>query len=167
MYVSTSKAKIHYGVSTDTLRRWSKTDKIDFILTKGNHRRYFIPNSQEEQKQNKENKNMSPNKFIYARVSSHKQKSDLQHQVQLLTNKFPNHTVIEDIGSGLNFRRKGLKTILDKLFRGNIKEVVVTSKDRLARFGFELIQDIFNRFDARLIIINEDNNHKQFEQELS
>ena len=170
MYVSTFDAKKYYSVSSDTLRRWANCGKIDFILTKGKHRRYFVPDSSsdedcDETKNVKKECSDSKN-FIYARVSSNKQKSDLQHQIQFLARKFPNHTAISDIGSGLNFRRKGLKTLLDRLIKGNIREVVVASKDRLARFGFELLEDIFNRFNAKIIIVNEDK-HKEFKEELS
>jgi predicted site-specific integrase-resolvase len=66
-------------------------------------------------------------------------KGDLGRQIQLMREKFPDHTIIKDYGSGLNFKRKGLKTILDHSFDGNLKEVVVTHKDRLCRFGYDLL----------------------------
>ena len=100
MYVNTPTAKTYYSVSSDTLRRWAKAGKISFILTKGGHRRYFVPNSvsqsvkipkfkqpSEQSKEFKVPKNICSNKIIYARVSSHKQKSDLQHQIQYLIRK--------------------------------------------------------------------------------
>lgn len=149
MYVSTHDAKQHYGVSSDTLRRWAANKQIKFIRTEGGHRRYFVPDV--EQKVDKILDNI-----IYARVSSAKQKSDLQHQIQFLSAKFPNHKVISEIGSGLNFGRKGLQSLLDGIFKRNIKEIVVAHKDRLARFGFELIQNIFNRFGAKIIVVEHD-----------
>jgi putative resolvase len=169
MYATTPTAKKYYGVSSDTLRRWADSGKIKFIRTKGKHRRYLIPKSNE--KSECSIKSTIPNapeqcKFVYARVSSNKQKSDLQHQIQFLSNLFPNYKVIADIGSGLNFRRKGLRTLLDKLFAGNLSEVVVASKDRLARFGFDLIEDIFNKFNARIVVVNSEQ-RKQFENELA
>jgi len=169
MYVTTSNAKAYYSVSTDTLRRWAKTGKISFILTKGGHRRYYVPDSVSTSNQSKEfkiPKNVCSSKIIYARVSSHKQKSDLHHQIQYLSGKFPDHTIVSDVGSGLNFRRKGLTSILDCLFAGNLEEIVVASKDRLARFGYELIEDFFCRFNARIIVVNDDKD-KQFEEELT
>jgi putative resolvase len=111
MYVSTIAAKKYYSVSSDTLRRWSKAGKINFILTKGKHRRYFVPDSSSDKKTSEicdkyesnqiDQKCSNSKNFIYARVSSNKQKSDLQHQIQFLSNKFPDHTIISDIGSGL------------------------------------------------------------------
>jgi putative resolvase len=169
MYVSTPAAKKHFGVSTDTLRRWAKSGKIDFILTKGNHRRYFIPSSDSQPPSSQtepDGTEASPTKFLYARVSSSKQKIDLQHQIQFLSDLFPTHTVISDIGSGLNFRRKGFVSLLDRLFKGDLTEIVVASKDRLARFGFELIEDIFTRFNAKIIVVNDDQ-RKQFQEELA
>lgn len=163
MYVTSAVARKHYGVSNDTLRRWANAHKIDFIQTQGKHRRYFVP----QHKPLSDIINIQSTKFVYARVSSNKQKSDLQHQIQFLSSRFPDHQVISDIGSGLNFRRKGLKTILDKVYRGDISEVVVASKDRLARFGYELIEDIFTRFNARIIILENDSKETKFEEELA
>ena len=73
MYAITSKAKKYYGVSADTLRRWANKDKIKFKTTEGGHRRYFIP---------KEKANDNKRKIIYTRVSSNKQKYDLQNQIK-------------------------------------------------------------------------------------
>lgn len=161
MYVTTPVAKKYYSVSSDTLRRWAESGKINFILTKGGHRRYFIPDPVEQ-----DHKTPDSTRYIYVRVSSNKQKSDLQNQREFLSNLFPNHSIISDIGSGLNFRRKGLKTLLDKLFKNELSEVVVASKDRLARFGFELLEDIFTRNNAKIVVVNSPK-QKQFEEELS
>ena len=143
MYVKTKEARAHYNVSNDTLRRWCKAGKIRTIRTKGNHRRYFIP----DENDNKRN-------IIYARVSSTKQKSDLENQIRYLQRLYPSHELITDIGSGINFKRKGLQTILDELFKRNINEVVVASKDRLTRFGFEMFENIFNQFGSKIKNIN-------------
>jgi putative resolvase len=168
MYVTTQRAMQHYGVSADTLRRWANSSKIKFTLTKGKHRRYFVDSRNSKSlpaSGTKPNKFSNQSRFVYARVSSNKQKSDLQHQIQFLADKFPDHGTITDVGSGLNFKRKGLQTILDGLFAGNIKEVVVASKDRLARFGFELIEDIFRRFDARIVVFRENDDRTEEEGE--
>lgn len=141
-YVDTNNAKKNYGVSKRTLQRWDETGKIKTIRTKGNHRRYFVPNNEPD------------NKFIYARVSSAKQEGDLQRQVEFLQKKYPAYTVIKDIGSGINFKRKGFKTILDKLFENNIKEVVIASPDRFCRFGFDFFCNLFQRFGAKITVVN-------------
>ena len=139
-YVSPKEAAKILSVSNDTLRRWAQTGKIKTIRTKGGHRRYFI----DRPKTKKGN-------FIYARVSSKKQKDNLKNQIAFLKNKYPKHILVKDIGSGINFKRRGFRSILEKLFDGDVKEVVVTSEDRFSRFGFELFEYIFKKFNARLI----------------
>ena len=71
--------------------------------------------------------------FVYARVSSPKQKEDLERQKQYLLSQFPNHHLISDIGSGINFKRPGLHSLLERSSRGLVKEVVVAHRDRLCR----------------------------------
>ncbi len=156
IYVSNKKARQVYQVSEDTLRRWANDGKIKFISTKGGHRRYALPEQNEEKES-----------IIYARVSSKKQESDLNRQIAFLQQKYPKYTVIKDIGSGINFKRKGFLSILDKLFKGNLKQVVVFSNDRLARFGSDLIQHLFDYFGATLIIENNTTESKSQQEELA
>lgn len=153
MYVKTKQAEQYYGVTIDTLRNWSNNGKLTTIRTKGGHRRYFIPNNKAE-------------KIIYARVSSTKQNKDLKRQIKYLKQKYPKYTIVSDIGSGINFKRKGFQTILDKIFEGNVSEVVVASKDRFSRFGYELFESIFTKFGAKLTSIA-NIKYKSPEQELS
>jgi excisionase family DNA binding protein len=155
-YVSPKEAKIALGISDSTLRRWAKDNKIDFITTDGGHRRYNIKDKQEKKGE----------KIIYARVSSKKQEHDLQRQIKLLTDRYPDHTIVSDIASGINYKRKGLTAILDKLFARNISEVVVYSKDRLSRFGFDLFEYLFKSFGAKLIV-ESNTTEKSSEEELA
>ena len=69
--------------------------------------------------------------------------------------KFPDHTIIKDYGSGLNFKRKGLKTILEQAMSGEIEEIVVAHRDRLCRFAFELIEEFFSLFNTPIMVINQ------------
>ena len=135
-----------YNVSRETLRLWSIEGKIQTVKTDGGHRRYVV---------NEEFLKGSTDKcnIIYARVSSAKQKEDLDRQIEFLKSKYPDYEVISDIGSGINFRRKGLLTILDRLIQGNIRELVVAHKDRLCRFGFELFQHLFKRQGSILTVV--------------
>jgi putative resolvase len=153
-YVDTKKAMLHYGVTIKTLQRWDKNGKIQTKRTKGGHRRYCIPNTG------------TNNKFIYARVSSSKQKEDLQRQIQFLQQKYPSYTVVTDIGSGINFKRRGFNSLLDKLFDGDVKEIAIASPDRFCRFGFEFFKKLFKRFGAT-ISVAKDKQHRTFEQELT
>lgn len=89
--------------------------------------------------------NIDKIKICYCRVSTKKQESDLLHQIQLMENEFPGYTVIKDVGSGLNFNRKGLMKIFNLALKGKIEELVVAYRDRLCRFGFELFQFLIEK----------------------
>tara|TARA_B100001971_G_scaffold68601_1_gene63141 strand:- start:313 stop:906 length:594 start_codon:yes stop_codon:yes gene_type:complete len=153
MYVSQKKACAVFGVSTSTLRRWDKKNKIKTIRTPSNYRRYDI--SSVEQTKNKNSIVVSKKKMCYCRVSSKKQMDDLERQQDYLKSKYPNHEIISDIGSGINWKRKGLLSILEQSNNGLIEEVVVAHKDRLARFAFELIQWLLEKNGCKLVVLNE------------
>jgi putative resolvase len=104
--------------------------------------------------------------FIYTRVSSRKQTDDLHRQVQFLQSKYPSHVVLQDVASGVTFKRKGLQSILDACLQGTIGEVVVAHRDRIARFGYDLIKDIIERSGGTLTVIDDQRN-KSTEQELA
>lgn len=133
-YVNTKEASKIYGVTDQTLRRWASNNQISFILTKGGHRRYFIKDP------------IDGTRIIYARVSSSKQKADLQRQSTFLRKKFPDYELITDIGSGINFKRKGFLSILQRLFEGSVSEVVVASSDRFSRFNYDFFKWLFKQF---------------------
>jgi predicted site-specific integrase-resolvase len=105
-------------------------------------------------------------KIIYARVSSKKQMDDLERQTDFLKSRFPDYILVTDVGSGINWKRKGLKTILEQSMLGNIQEVVVAHRDRLCRFAFELIEFIFKSNNVKLVVCDEDL-EKSTEQELT
>jgi predicted site-specific integrase-resolvase len=100
-------------------------------------------------------------KICYARVSSRGQKGDLENQIELLKSKNSEAEVIFDYGSGLNFNRKGLQQILDLAYKGKLEEVVVTYKDRLCRFGFELIEYILKtQSNAKIVVLGNNSTSK-------
>ncbi len=144
-YVSATEAGKYYSVHPETLREWAKNGRIEFRKTPGGHRRYKIF-TEETDKRN----------YIYARVSSKKQESDLQRQVKYLIKKYPNYEVITDIGSGLNFKRKGFRRILEQLYQRNIGEVVISTEDRFSRLGAnELFEWMFKYFGGKLTVLNQ------------
>ena len=98
------------------------------------------------------------NKEISAIVESQAplKKEDLERQVEFFRCKYPNHEIIKDIGSGLNFKRKGFNSILDFAFKGDIGEVVVTHKDRLCRFGFELVLRIIESTNGKILVLDKE-----------
>ena len=157
-YVSASKAAQYYNVSPPTLRRWAREGRIKHDVTNAGRYKYYLDDT--------ENFGQSePSQYIvYARVSSNKQQSDLNRQVKFLTKHYPNYVVITDIGSGIDFKRKGFQTILDKLFKRDIREVVVAYPDRFSRLGFEFFEWMFGKFDAKLTYIDQKN--KSVESEM-
>lgn len=96
-------------------------------------------------------------KICYCRISSDNQDEDLERQIETMRKSYPRHQIVSDIGSGLNLKRKNLIKILDLAIEGQIDEIVVAYKDRLARFGFELIEWIVQTHSkGRIIVINQD-----------
>ena len=93
---------------------------------------------------------------LYARVSGRGQFSELERQSANLQSRYPDGELISDIGSGLNFKRKGFKTILDRYLSGDKLCVVVAHKDRLARFGFELIRHIVEYNSGSVVVLSDD-----------
>lgn len=94
-------------------------------------------------------------KICYCRVSSQKQKEDLERQINLMKQLYPTYRIISDIGSGLNFKRPGLQELINMAIKNQLDEVVVAYKDRLARFGFDLIENIIKTHsNGKIKILN-------------
>jgi len=142
-YVNTRTACNQLGVHPNTLRRWDKEGKIRTMRTPGGIRLYDLDSLESERR-----------KFIYARVSSRNQKNDLNSQIEHLKTRYPTHELIEDIGSGLNFKRKGFKTLLELILSGSVSEIVIAHRDRLCRFGFELIESIAEKYNCRIVVLD-------------
>lgn len=145
-FVKSVHAVKYYKVNDSTLRRWARKGLIKTEITKGGHWLYWI--GEDITTTNEEAK--LQDHIIYARVSSKKQRGDLQHQIGYLRDKYSNYKLIADIGSGINFERKGFKSILEQVIRGNIRKVVVSNQDRWTRFGFSFFQWLFEQFGAVL-----------------
>ncbi|BEG57456.1 IS607-liketransposase [Helicobacter sp. NHP21005] len=109
--------------------------------------------------------------IAYARVSSADQKEDLIRQVQVLElycSKLGfNYEVIQDLGSGMNYYKKGLTKLLDLILESQVKRLVLTHKDRLLRFGAELVFAICEAKGVEVIIINQGDENIRFEEELA
>lgn len=138
-------------ITNRTLVRWNNEGKINSIRTEGNHRRFLKKDVDSRRLQSE--KTDIRKKICYCRVSTASQKNDLDRQIQFFKLNYPNHTIISDNGSGINFKRKGFKTILESAIKGNIEEIVVTHKDRLCRFGFELIEGIVKEHSNGKIVV--------------
>ncbi len=154
-YVTPKKACEILGVHFKTLYSWEEKKKIETIRTPGGKRLYnvdkYISNNINIQPISKPKLNI-----CYCRVSTYNQRDDLKRQIEYMKNKYPEHIMITDIGSGLNFKRKGLKKIMDYAINGEINEVVIAYKDRLCRFGYELIEYLITEYsNGKIVILNE------------
>jgi len=157
-FISGKEACKILGVYYRTLYNWEKKNKIEVIRSPGGKRYYNVNkyleqlNKVKEISEKIEHKNK--NKICYCRVSSINQKDDLERQILYMKEKYPNHKIIKDIGSGLNFKRKGLLTIINMAINDEIDEVCIAYKDRLCRFGYDLIEYIIKEYSNGKIIIN-------------
>ena len=149
------------AVSVDTIRRWEREGKIKSVRTDGGHRRYRLADFVEQK----------PGKTIaYARVSSHDQKADLDRQDAVLSgycqSQAWDYEVIRDLGSGMNYRKKGLQKLLNTLLDGDVARLVVTHKDRLLRFGSELVFAVCEYHGTEIVILNKKED-ATFEEDLA
>ena len=138
--------KVHYK----TLYKMAANNQIDTVKM-GTRTLYNLNKYLRDQNINANVKR----KICYCRVSSAKQKNDLKRQINYMKKKYPTYEIKSDIGSGLNFKRKELLYIIDLAIKGEIDEIVITYKDRLARFGYELIEWLLTKYsNGKIIIIN-------------
>ena len=172
-YIGKKKALEILGISALTLLKLEELNKIEVIKTIGGHRKYNVmkyikENKKESESKEKDNKlnNKEKLNLCYVRVSTNGQKNDLEHQKKYMIKKYPNYEIIEDIGSGINFNRKGLRKIIKLGIEGKINKLIVVYKDRLTRFGFELIEDLIKEYSNGEIIIENEKDEKVPKDEL-
>jgi len=162
-YIGGKEASEILGVHQRTLYNWETNGLIETIRTSGNKRLYnvnkFIQNKKctdtictnLDDLDKKEKLNI-----CYVRVSSNNQKDDLMRQKTQMQQLYPSYIIIEEIGSGLNLNKKGIKKIIKLAIAGKINELVVAYRDRLTRFGFELIEELIKDYSkGKIIILNE------------
>jgi excisionase family DNA binding protein len=161
--LSIKEASELLGVTTTTLRNWEKEGKITSVRTEGGHRRYQV----QDLIGGKKEKMLT---VAYARVSSHDQKDDLKRQELVLeaycSKQGFDFEIISDLGSGMNYKKKGLVKLIKLLCSNQIDRLVITHKDRLLRFGSELIFALCEIFGCEVIIINK-SSESTFEEDLA
>lgn len=134
------------GLHPNTLRKYADDGTIPSIRTPSGQGLFDIDSFVKQ--------GQTSQVVLYARVSSRKQLDDLERQIEYLKSKEPHAEVISDIASGLNFKRKGLKTLLERSLQGDKLTVVVAHRDRLARFGFELVQWLIERNGGQVVVLH-------------
>ncbi|OPH37164.1 IS607 family transposase [Moraxella atlantae] len=166
--ISINQASQQLGVSISTLRRWDETGVLVAERTPKGHRRYDISKINPNLLHGLGDKDRKT--IAYARVSSHDQKEDLHRQIQVLETYCAKqgwtYEIINDLGSGMNYHKKGLKQLLDGILENQIGRLVLTHKDRLLRFGAELIFALCEARNVEIVIINQSEN-PSFEEELA
>jgi predicted site-specific integrase-resolvase len=166
-YVPAKEVRKIIHVSNETLQNWAKAGHIDIIRSTGGKRFYNLKKfleGQNEKTDTEEEKYTFKHKICYARVSTRGQQNDLKRQIKYLKHKFPDHELISDIGGGLSFKRRGFRKMVEYAYRGEIEEIVVAHKDRLCRFGYELVEQIVEAGGGRIVVLN--NNHSTPEEEV-
>ena len=166
-YYSAKEVTKILGVTAQTLRNWDKQNKLKPSYTKSNGYRYYSEESILSYTQERKTKK-DINVIGYARVSSKKQEDDLNRQIDNLTkyisNKYTSFEIISDIGSGINYSKPGLLKLIDKINRKEVDLIIVLYKDRLLRFGFELIEYFASINNVKIEIL--DKIDKEEQQEL-
>jgi putative resolvase len=164
-FIKIGQAAKILGVSIQTLRRWEE---------KG----YLLPDRKSKGETRYYNLDKLVGKYIlendltigYARVSGHDQKEDLKRQAEALaaycTKQGWNFQIIQDLGSGMNYRKKGLKNLINLILEKKISRLVLTHKDRLLRFGAELIFTLCEVQQIEVVMINKGEDIS-FEEELA
>jgi len=156
-FIRPSEAAKRLGVSLHTLRRWEKKGLIEVIRTDNGQRRYNVDEYISRKGIKPDEKIEKRITILYARVSTRPQRDDLNRQAAKLIELFPEGTVVKEIAGGLNLRRKGLLGILERVCSGDVEKVVVAHKDRLARFGFDLIEWLCEKHQCNVVVLHNDN----------
>lgn len=157
------------GVSAQTLRRWEREGRLlPDERTAGGRRRYDLARLRPEMF--RAEADAKRRTIAYARVSSHDQKDDLERQKQVLelfcAQQGWTFEVIADLGSGMNYHKKGLKRLLVAVIDGQVGRLVITHKDRLLRFGAELVFAICEAKGVEVVILNQGED-AAFEEDLA
>ena len=145
-FISSAEAARITSLHPHTLRKYADNNQVKCYKTPSGQRKYDRDSLEKFCNPSivvHENKTNPKTNYIYSRVSSKKQLDDLLRQTQyLLSNKpeYASYISLSDVASGINFKRKGLQTILDSCLQGTIGEIVIAHRDRLCRFGFELLE---------------------------
>ena len=155
--IAEAAKRLKRGVKT--LQRWDRGGVLKALRTDTNRRYYtqqmldgflgIIPAEE------------SKKAIAYCRVSSQAQKPDLKNQRKILEEfcinaGFYNVEFVEEIGGGLNFRRKKFLKIIEDILSRSVSKLILAHKDRLVRFGFELIEYLCNQYDCELVLLNQE-----------
>ncbi|NEP48636.1 MAG: IS607 family transposase [Moorea sp. SIO3C2] len=139
------------GLSRNTLRKYADNGTIKCERTPSGYRLFDTGSLLSLGK----NKGSQQATICYCRVSSNKQRDDLARQIAYMHSLFPQAEIIKDIGSGLNYKRKGLRAILERIMGGDQLTIVIACRDRLTRFGFELFEYLVGLNGGKILVLDQ------------
>ena len=161
------------GVTVKTLQDWDNQGKIKAIRTATNRRMFPASEINKLTGENIQDDIIAKKAVIYARVSSHEQKTkgDLQRQIEFLLEKMPSAIkddviVISDVGSGLNDKRKGLVRLMNRAKNKEFTHLYIRYKDRLTRFGFNYLDMYMSSHNVQIVVVDECSSEKTVQEEL-
>jgi excisionase family DNA binding protein len=150
-YITPRDAAARFGYHTRTLIRWADAGRIDYVRSAGGQRRYSLESLDKIKSSSVED---TREVILYARVSTRTQKKELDNQIGFLGRAYPGTRCINEVGSGLNFKRKRFIELMDSVQKHEVKRIVVAHKDRLVRFGFEFIEWFCLQHDCSIEVLN-------------
>jgi putative resolvase len=158
MTISIGEAAKELGISVKTIHRWADADKIRYKRNPSGHRRFYLADIKRRITPRDLKQLYDRITINYARVSSSDQKKDLVRSIQVLE-QFSSangwqHETISDLGSGLNYQKKGLQKLLERIMKADVGRLVLTHKDRLLRFGSELVFAMCEKLETEVVIVN-------------
>jgi putative resolvase len=177
-FVAMAQAVSITGLSGQTLRELADREEIACYRTPGGTRRFSVASLREmcgnapQTNGGNDGREREKLNFIYARVSTSGQVGDLARQIEYLRSvvesRFGDHfDIVQDVASGLNFKRRGLRTILDACLQNRIGTVAIAHRDRLCRFAYDLVEHIVVRAGGQVVVCDDSNKHITREQELA
>ena len=165
-FVTAKEAKEYFRINGATLRMWRLNGKLNYKQFSSKKIMYDIDSFEDYCAKPKYN-------VIYARVSTTKQKEDLNRQIEMvkgyaISNGYKIEKIFKDIASGMNENRTEFNLLLRDIFNGNIDTVFISYKDRLTRFGFDYFKHIFEEFGTKIVVLDElEETNSDFQTELT
>ena len=167
-YVTAKEAKNILKINATTLKSWKDKGILSYKKLSDKKILYDIDSVLKDS-------DMADNRLnvIYARVSNTKQHNDLLNQIELvksycITNGIKISKVYQDIASGMNENRKDFNILINDVISGKIKNIYISFKDRLTRFGFDYFKNLFQKYNVNIIILDElEESNKTFQDELT
>lgn len=149
MYLSPQQAQQRFGYHPKTLADWADAGQIEYIRFPGGHRRY-LPTSLEGVSEPDDLRSV----VLYARVSTHTQRTDLAIQADHIKQRRAGE-IIKEIGSGMNFKRRKFLKLMQRVADHEVKEIAIGHKDRLCRFGFDFVEWFCNLHDCQITVLGD------------